>query len=65
MKKIDLLAVLDALECAEAEFEQLILDEDWYVTDITDRITDAKARVVEALSPEKPEPQSEEEWECG
>ena len=53
MKRIDLLAVLDALECAEIEFEQLMKDEEWYVTEVTDRIVDAKERVIEALNPTK------------
>ena len=28
--------ILEALESAQAEFEQLILDTDWYVTDVID-----------------------------
>ena len=51
MKRIDLLAVLAALEDAEAEFEQLMRDEDWYVTEVNDSIIDAKQRVIEALNP--------------
>lgn len=51
MKKIDLIAIKDALECAEAEFEQLMIDKEWYVTEVNDRIADAKERVMEALYP--------------
>lgn len=50
MKKLDLIAVLNTLESVEAELEQLIFDETWYVTDVTESITDAKARIAEALS---------------
>lgn len=55
MKRIDLLAVLDTLETVEAELEQLIFDEVWYVTDVTESIVDAKERVQEALSPTQPD----------
>ena len=32
----ELRLILEALESAQAEFEQLILDTDWYVTDVID-----------------------------
>ena len=49
LKKIDLLFILETLEDAETEFEQIMLDTDWFVTETVDKITDAKARVHEAL----------------
>ena len=49
MKRIDLLAVLDALESAEAEFEQLMYDNEWFVTEVNDKLTDAQERIKEAL----------------
>ena len=50
MKKIDLLAVLDTLESAEAEFEALMYDNEWFVTEVNDKIADAKERVMESLN---------------
>ena len=50
MKRIDLLAVLGTLEAAETEFEQLLYDKEWFVTDVTDQITDAKERIAEELN---------------
>jgi hypothetical protein len=38
----DRLTVLDAIESAEAEFEQLTHDKEWFVTSVTDRLKDAK-----------------------
>ena len=49
MKRIDLLAVLDALESAEAEFETLMFDKEWFVTEVNEKIADAKQRVMENL----------------
>ena len=36
LTKADLFLVKDALESAQAEFEQLMLDKEWYVTDVVD-----------------------------
>ena len=49
MKRIDLLHILDALESAEAEFEQLMLDEEWFVTEVVDKLVSAKQIVEEKL----------------
>lgn len=49
MNKADLRHVLDALEDAEAEFEELMLEKEWYVTSVTDRITSAKQIIIEEL----------------
>jgi hypothetical protein len=52
MKRIDILAVLSTLEGVETELEQLSYDEEWFCTDTTDSITDAKERLKSALSPQ-------------
>ena len=50
MKKVDLLQVLDALESVEAELEMLMLDNEWFVTEVNDKVADAKERVMEDLN---------------
>ena len=49
MKKLDLLAVLDTLESVEAELEQLMFDNEWFVSEVTEKMLDAKARIKEKL----------------
>lgn len=36
ISKSELSLIKDALESGKAEFEQLILDEEWFVTDVVD-----------------------------
>lgn len=64
MNRIDLIAVRDAIEDAQAELEQLMIDEEWYVTEVTERLHDAATRVREALGEVRPTPTEEdgEEW---
>ena len=38
----DLKHVLDALEAAEAEFEELMNTKEWFVTDVIDRLNSAQ-----------------------
>ena len=45
----DLRAILNVLEEVETELEQLIYDKEWFVTDVTEGITDAKERLKEAI----------------
>lgn len=42
MTKADLLHILNALEAAEEEFQQLIYDQEWYVSDVVDQLASAK-----------------------
>jgi hypothetical protein len=49
MTKSDLNHILDALECAEAEFEELMIEREWYVTNVTDRIQSAKQIIIQEL----------------
>ena len=49
MNRSDLLHVLGALEDAEAEFEELMKEKEWYVTSVTDRITSSKLIITEEL----------------
>lgn len=49
MKLIDLHAILSTLEDAEAEFEQLVYDKEWYVTDVIERIADSKERITSEI----------------
>ena len=50
MTKVDLLQVLDALESVEAELEMLMLDNEWFVTEVNDKVADAKERILEELN---------------
>jgi len=36
LSRIELALIHDALESAQAEFEQLMLDEEWFVSDVVD-----------------------------
>lgn len=49
MTRADLLHVLDALQDADAEFEELMLEKEWYVTAVTDKLASAKQIIEEAL----------------
>lgn len=49
MTKADLKHVLDALEDAETEFEELMNEKEWYVTSVTDHIASAKQIIIEEL----------------
>jgi len=48
--KTDLLHVLDALEAAEAEFEELMVEREWYVTSVNDRIASAKQIITQEIT---------------
>lgn len=49
MNRSDLLHILSALEDAEAEFEELMKEKEWYVTSVTDRISSSKLIIIEEL----------------
>ncbi len=49
LTKLNLLAVLNALESAQTEFEELMHEKEWYVTDVNDLISSAKEIVVSEL----------------
>lgn len=51
--KADLRHILDMIETVEAEYEQLELDNDWFVSDAADLIQSAKQLVLERLSEEE------------
>jgi len=53
MKKVDILAILSTLEDAEAEFEQLSYDKEWYCTEVIEKIIDSKERLHEELKDNK------------
>jgi len=50
--KADLRHILDMIETVEAEYEQLELDNDWFVSDATDLIQSAKQLVLERMAEE-------------
>lgn len=50
MTKADLLQILDALDSASAEFEQLMLDEEWFVTEVVDKLEEAATRIKDSLA---------------
>lgn len=41
--------ILNALESAEAEFEELMDEREWYVTDVVDILASAKQIVLEEI----------------
>lgn len=47
MTKADWHHILEALEEAETEFEELINEQEWYVSDVMDRLASAK-QIVES-----------------
>jgi hypothetical protein len=49
LSKNDLRHLLNAIEAAEAEFEELMLEREWYVTEVTDQLASAKQIVQEEL----------------
>lgn len=50
MTRSDLLHVLGALEDAEIELEELMKEQEWYVTSVTDRLLSAKQIIIQELS---------------
>lgn len=49
MKRIDLLHIKEALEDAQAEFEELQQTLDWYVTMVPDRLASAMEIILSEL----------------
>lgn len=49
LTKADLHHLLDALQAAEEELEQLMYDKEWFVTDVVDQLASAKEIVVSHL----------------
>lgn len=50
MTRADLFHVFNALEDAEAEFEQLMIEREWFVTEVTDRLLSAKEIIIGELN---------------
>ena len=50
MNRTELIHILSALEACEAELEQLVASNDWYVTSVTDQVTSAKEIVLGELN---------------
>jgi hypothetical protein len=53
MTKSDLHHILNALEAAEVEFEQLIFDKEWYVSEVVELIASAKELVASHIKETK------------
>ena len=52
MKTIDLKMILETLEDVKQEQEELMRTEDWYVTDVYERVVDSISRINETLDKE-------------